>query len=83
MKFALQTITGATLGCVLAIASTTWLGWQHNDVHFLVCIVVGVVITNLACWYWTGKTKLRAIPRPLPTIPSPTYKRSHRPYDNS
>lgn len=85
MKFSIQTLTGAAIGFFLAVFGALLFGWQyHNDTQLLSCIVAGIVITHLVCWYWTSKTskaRVRATPPLQPRSHAP--KRSRRPYDNS
>lgn len=85
MKFSTQTLAGTAIGFFLAIFGALLFGWRyHNDAQLLACIVAGVVITHLVCWYWTSKTRARKAtvpPPPPPQIHAP--KRSRRPYDNS
>lgn len=83
MKFSIQTLTGAAIGCFLAALGAIVFGWQHNDVRFLGCVVAGVAITHLVGWHWASKAKALAAPRPRPLPEMHHHQRSRRPYDNS
>ena len=84
MKFSMQTLSGAAIGFFLAIFVAMIFGWQyHSDLHLMGCIVAGVVITHLFCWYWTSKTRARKVTPPPPPPQSHAPKRSWHPYDNS